>query len=311
MIDTRKPFVLLDDTGENGAARGRIQARRLLLGAPAMRRSVPFLLAMALTSCTFEGGGLAPFHPAAVAPAEPDLDVPYVPTPRPVVEAMLDLAALTPSDYLIDLGSGDGRIVVAAARRGARALGVDIDPARVSEGYAAAQLADVGTRASFRRQDIFDTPIREASVVAAYLLPAINLRLRPRLLTELRPGTRVVTHAFTMGDWQPDEHRVIDGRNIYLWIVPAVVGGAWTLTDGGATMTLSLDQRFQRVTGTLSGGGRTMALRDVSLRGNRFAFTVDMSSGPRSYRGLVEGDSILPDPASPAAWRMRRASEQP
>lgn len=277
-----------------------------------MHRFASLLLAFGLASCTFEGGGLAPFHAAPVAPAEPDLDVPYVPTPRPVVAAMLDLAELAPSDYLIDLGSGDGRIVVAAAQRGARALGVDIDPARVSEGYAAAQLAGVGPRTSFRRQDIFDTPIREADVVTTYLLPAINLRLRPRLLTELRPGTRVVTHAFNMGDWQPDAHRVIDGRNIYLWIVPAVVGGVWTLSDGDAAMTLTLDQRFQQVTGTLAAGGRTTALRDLNLRGSRFTFTVDRPSGPRTYRGVVEGDSIVPDPAAGAAgWRARRAAEQP
>ncbi len=275
-----------------------------------MRPFLPLALAAALASCTFEGSGIAPFRPAATVPAELDLDVPYVPTPRPVVQAMLDLAELTPSDYLIDLGSGDGRIVVAAAQRGARAMGVDIDPARVSEGYAAAQLADVGQRTSFRRQDIFDTPIREASVVTTYLLPAINLRLRPRLLTELRPGTRVVTHAFTMGDWQPDAQRVVDGRNIYLWIVPAIVGGAWTLTDGAATMTLTLDQRFQRVTGTLAAGGRTMALRDVALRGARFAFTVDTPAGARTYRGLVDGDAIAPDPAAGSAgWIARRAAD--
>jgi hypothetical protein len=277
-----------------------------------LRFVAPLALLASLASCTFQGGGLAPFNPAPVAPAELDLDVPYVPTPRPVVEAMLDLAGLTPQDYLIDLGSGDGRIVVAAARLGARALGVDIDPARVSEGYAAAQLAAVGPRTSFRRQDIFDTPLGEATVVTIYLLPAINLRLRPRLLTELRPGTRVVTHAFAMGDWQPDEQRVIDGRNIYLWIVPAVVGGAWTLTDGGAAMTLNIDQRFQRATGTLGDGGRTMALRDVSLRGNLFVFTVDTAQGPRTYRGLVDGDAITPDPAAGAAtWRARRAAQQP
>lgn len=273
-----------------------------------MRRFAPLLLALGLAACTFEGGGIAPFHAAPVAPTELDLDVPYVATPRPVVEAMLDLAELAPSDYLIDLGSGDGRIVIAAAQRGARALGVDIDPVRVSEGYAAAQLAGVQARTTFRRQDIFDTPIREASVVTTYLLPAINLRLRPRLLTELRPGTRVVTHAFAMGDWQPDAHRVIDGRNVYLWIVPAVVGGDWALTDGAATMALTLDQRFQRVTGTLVASGRTMALRDLTLRGAHFVFTVDTPAGPRTYRGLVEGDSINPDPASgPAGWRIRRA----
>jgi hypothetical protein len=112
-----------------------------------------------------------------------------------------------------------------------------------------------------------------------------------------------------MGDWQPDAHRVIDGRNVYLWIVPAVVGGDWALTDGAATMALTLDQRFQRVTGTLAGGDRTMALRDVTLRGAHFAFTVDTPPGPRTYRGLVEGDAIVPDPAGgPAGWRARRAS---
>jgi hypothetical protein len=146
--------------------------------------------------------------------------------------------------------------------------------------------------------------------VTAYLLPAINMRLRPRLLTELRPGTRLVTHAFTMGEWQPDAHRVVDGRNVYLWIVPAVVGGAWALTDGGTTMALNIDQRFQNATGTLAGGGRTMALRDVTLRGNRFAFTVDMPGGARTYRGIVEDSAIVPDPAAgPASWRARRADE--
>ena len=277
-----------------------------------IRPIFPFALLAALSACAFQGGGIAPFTPAAVAPAEQDLDVPYVPTPRPVVAAMLDLAELTPSDYLIDLGSGDGRIVVAAAQRGARALGVDIDPVRVSEGYAAAQLAGVEARTSFRRQDIFETPLREATVVTAYLLPAINMRLRPRLLTELRPGTRLVTHAFTMGDWQPDAHRVIDGRNIYLWIVPAVVGGEWVFTDGGAPMALAIDQRFQNATGTLTGAGRTMPLRNATLRGTRFAFTVDMPGGARTYRGIVQDDAIVPDPTAGAAgWRARRAEERP
>ncbi|HEX8216994.1 MAG TPA: class I SAM-dependent methyltransferase, partial [Allosphingosinicella sp.] len=141
--------------------------------------------------------------PAAAIP-EDDLDVPYVPTPMRVVDRMLEMAEVGPSDYLIDLGSGDGRIPVAAARRGARALGVDIDPMRIGEAHAAARLAGVETRARFRRQDLFETPLREASVVTMYLLPDVNLRLRPRILTELRPGTRVLSHNFTMGDWRPD-----------------------------------------------------------------------------------------------------------
>ena len=229
--------------------------------------------------------------------------MPYVPTPRRVVTAMLDLAELTPEDYLFDLGSGDGRIAIMAAQRGARGLGVDIDPNRVAESNAAALLAGVEARARFRRQDLFDTPLREATVVTMYLLPGINMRLRPRLLTELRPGTRLVTHAFTLGDWRPDAERVVDAANIYLWIVPAPVEGQWTLTDGGATMVLTLDQRFQDVSGTLSAGGRTLPLRDVTLRGARLSFTVDLPTGPRTFVGVADGVTI----AGEGGWSARRA----
>jgi precorrin-6B methylase 2 len=254
--------------------------------AGAMRAPLPLIAIALLGACamSFEGGGLFPTRlapPARVA--EDRLDVPYVPTPEPVVEAMLDLAGVGPDDYLIDLGSGDGRIPIAAARRGARALGVDIDPERVAQANVAAEVAGVQDRVRFRRQDLFETPIGEASVIAMYLLPDVNLRLRPRLLTELRPGTRIVTHAFTIGDWAPDQRRVIGERNIFLWIVPAAVEGRWELTDGsGAPATLDLQQRFQVVTGTLTGAGRVMALRDVTLRGTRFSFTVDSAAGPRT-----------------------------
>ena len=150
---------------------------------------------------------------------------------------MLDLAQVTAADYLIDLGCGDGRIAVAAAQRGARALGVDLDPLRIQEAAAAARIAEVESRVNFRRQDLFRTPIYEASVVALYLLPDVNLGLRPRLLTELRPGSRIVSHAFDMGDWRPEAEDRLDGRRIFLWIVPAVAGGSWALTDadGGHT----------------------------------------------------------------------------
>lgn len=248
---------------------------------------------LALCACTFQGGGIAPFEPAPVAPAEADLEVPYVPTPRPVVAAMLELAGVGAQDFLIDLGSGDGRIPIMAAQRGARALGVDIDPRRVAEASAAAQLAQVEQRARFRRQDLFDTPIGEASVITMYLLPDINLRLRPRLLTEARAGTRIVSHNFTLGDWQPDSQRSIDASIVYLWIVPAVVGGSWTVIDGsGAAMALELDQRFQQVIGTLAVAGRTLELRDVALSGTAFRFTVDAPGGPRTYRGIVDGAEI-------------------
>lgn len=274
----------------------------------AMKAPLPPVALVLLGACamSFEGGGLFPtrFAPPAQV-AEDRLDAPYVPTPEPVVEAMLDLADVGPDDYLIDLGSGDGRIPIAAARRGARALGVDIDPERVAQATLAARLAGVENRVAFRRQDLFETPIGEASVIAMYLLPDINLRLRPRLLTELRPGTRIVTHAFTIGDWQPDQRRVIGERNIFLWIVPAAVEGRWELAEGnGPPATLDLQQRFQVVGGTLTGGGRVSALRDVSLRGVRLSFTVDTAAGARTYRGIVSDNAIAPE--SGTAWRARR-----
>jgi SAM-dependent methyltransferase len=236
--------------------------------------------------------------------AEDDLDVPYVPTPRRVVEAMLDLAELRPNDYLIDLGSGDGRIAVMAAQRGARALGVDLDPARVSEAHAAAALAQVATLARFRRQDLFETPLREATVVTMYLLPEVNMRLRPRLLTELRPGTRIVSHNFDLGDWRPDAQREFDASRIFLWIVPAAAGGSWIVERGdGRTEVLELAQRFQEVSGMLAG----RRLQDVVLRGRSLRFTV---SG-ETFHALVQDAAIVSDPAAPAgtvsAWSARRS----
>ena len=272
-----------------------------------MRLTLALACASLLGACTFEGGGIAPFDLAPAAVAEQDLEVPYVQTPRPVVAAMLDLADVGPDDYLIDLGSGDGRIAIMAAQRGARALGVDIDPDRVAEATLGAGVAGVETRALFRRQDLFDTPLREASVVTMYLLPAINLRLRPRLLTELRPDTRIVSHNFTLGDWAPDETREIGASHIFLWVVPAVAEGRWALEGApGADGMLELEQIFQTVSGTL--GGRP--LRDVALRGRQLRFAVDLPGGTRTFHGLVEEREIVPDPASPAGfradWRARR-----
>jgi hypothetical protein len=216
-----------------------------------------------------------------------------------VVERMLDMAEITPSDYLIDLGSGDGRIPVAAAGRGARALGVDIDPVRIGEAYAAARFAGVETRARFRRQDLFQTPIRDASVVTMYLLPDINLRLRPRLLTELRPGTRILSHNFTLGDWRPDAEAEVDASRIYLWIVPAVAGGAWTMRlADGRTTPLVLEQRFQDVTGTLGAD----EIVDARLRGTSLRF----KAGGRVFEGSVRDRTIEPSHPS-AGWLATRS----
>jgi protein-L-isoaspartate O-methyltransferase len=150
------------------------------------------------------------------------LDVPYVPTPQSVVDAMLQVANVQKNDTLYDLGSGDGRIVITAAQRfGTRGVGVDLDPARVREANANAQQARVSDLVEFRQQDLFQTDLRNATVVTLYLLPDINLKLRPKLLQELKPGTRIVSHAFDMGDWKPEKIVQVNGRTIYFWTVPA------------------------------------------------------------------------------------------
>ncbi|MDQ3668455.1 MAG: class I SAM-dependent methyltransferase [Acidobacteriota bacterium] len=155
-------------------------------------------------------------------PQEKKLDVPYVPTPQTVVDAMLSMAAVKKDDVVYDLGCGDGRIVITAAKKyGARGVGVDIDPDRIKEANANAKQAGVSERVKFIQQDLFQTDFKEASVVTLYLLPDINLKLRPKLLSELKPGTRVVSHAFDMGDWKPDKTASAEGeRTIYYWIIP-------------------------------------------------------------------------------------------
>jgi SAM-dependent methyltransferase len=244
-----------------------------------------------------------PLLPAAPTPsyaaAEPEYDVPYVPTPPELVEAMLDLAGVARGDYLIDLGCGDGRIAIAAARRGARALGVDIDPSRIEAANLALALANLpAANVRFRRQDLFATPIAEASVIALYLLPSINLALRPRLLTELRPGARIVSHAFDMGEWRPEAEQRHDGRRILLWRVPAVAGGSWAMREAdGTAWALDLDQRFQDVTGTMSGQGRVIAV-EGTLTGTALAFT----AGGRRFEGAV-GDASM----GGEGWRATRA----
>ncbi len=157
----------------------------------------------------------------AFAQSKKTPDVPYVPTPQTVVDEMLKIAAVTKDDVVYDLGSGDGRIVITAAKKyGARGVGVDISSERVEEANANAREAGVTDRVRFMQQDLFQTDIKEATVVTLYLLPDVNLRLRPKLLSDLKPGTRVVSHSFDMGDWKPDKTVEVDGRSIYYWIIP-------------------------------------------------------------------------------------------
>jgi SAM-dependent methyltransferase len=208
--------------------------------------------------------------------AERELDVPYVSTPHEVVTEMLRLANVTHDDVVYDLGCGDGRIVIAAAQEyGARGTGVDLDPQRIMEAEANARQARVETRVRFLLQDLFETDLRDATVVTLYLLPQVNLQLRPILLRDLKPGTRVVSHEFSMDDWRPDRSVRKHARNIYLWIVPAQVTGIWAWTPAGATepYTLRLTQQYQQVNGTLQANGMEMALTDVVLVGDHLRFT--------------------------------------
>jgi precorrin-6B methylase 2 len=147
-------------------------------------------------------------------------DVPYVPTPHAVVDKMLEVAKVGPNDVVYDLGCGDGRIVIAAAKKGARAVGIDIDEQRIREAKSNAAAAGVADRVQFRQEDLFKTDFREATVVTMYLLTSVNMRLRPRLLAELKPGTRIVSHAFDLGDWKPLETHKVGSSTVYYWVVP-------------------------------------------------------------------------------------------
>ena len=179
------------------------------------------LLALSSSTAYLTIAGSALAESTTSATKSPKLDVPYVPTPQPVVDKMLEMASVTKNDVVIDLGSGDGRIPVTAAKEyGATAIGVDLNPERVREAKENARRAGVEDKVEFKQQDLFGTDIGEATVLTMYLLSNVNMKLRPRILTELKPGTRVVSHSFDMGDWKPERTETVDGRTIHFWTVP-------------------------------------------------------------------------------------------
>ena len=216
-------------------------------------------------------------------------DVIWVPTPDEVVDRMLTMAQLGPNDFHMDLGSGDGKIVIAAAKRGARSLGIEYNPDMVKLATENAQKAGVTGKASFRRADIFETDFSQATVITLYLLPSLNMKLRPQLL-QMKPGTRIVSHSFTMEDWEPDEVSSMDGRRAYFWRVPANVMGSWTLDAGGQKTELTLEQTFQKINGWVTLGPVHGGLRDARLSGADIAFTyVDAKGVRREFTGKVNG----------------------
>lgn len=227
-------------------------------------------------------------------------DVPYVPTPQAVVNAMLDIAKVRQGDYLIDLGSGDGRIVITAAKQyGAEGFGVDIDPERIIESNQNAKEAGVSDRVEFIQADLFTTDFSKANVLTMYLLPQVNLRLRPVILDTLKPGTRIVSHAFDMGDWEPDQRREVEGKQVYYWVVPAKVGGAWRVTEGGKAQTVTLTQQYQMLEGRTDGG----AMAKGRLDGTAITLTLTGGDGKdRTLTGTVEGGRI-----TGKGWTAERA----
>lgn len=226
-----------------------------------------------------------PFKPEV---GQPGKDVVWVPTSEALVEKMLELAKVTKDDFVIDLGSGDGRTVIAAAKRGARALGIEFNPDMVALSRENAASQGVSDRARFVQADLFESDFSQATVITMFLLPSINLKLRPKIL-DLRPGTRVVSNSFTMEEWEADETATItEGCESWctalLWIVPAKVDGTWQLADGTITVT----QQFQHFSGTLTTGGAAHTIADGKLRGNELSFT----AGGARYSGRVSGNTI-------------------
>jgi methyltransferase family protein len=254
------------------------------------------------------GSAFAQAQAQATKPFEPQVgragkDVVWVPTPQALVDKMLELAAVTPQDYLMDLGSGDGRTVITAAKRGVQAVGIEYDPEMVDLSVRNAAAAGVSDKAKFVKADLFKTDFSKATVITMFLLPSINLQLRP-LILDMKPGTRVVSNTFTMEDWQPDETARIESCEQWctalFWIVPAKVQGAWESPQG----RLTLRQQFQMVSGTV---GAT-AITDGKLRGDQISFT----AGGSQYSGRVNGNRIegtVKSAGRTANWQATRAGQ--
>ena len=221
-------------------------------------------------------------------------DVVWVPTPDEVVQRMLRMAKVTPQDTVYDLGAGDGKIAIAAGKIGATSVGIEYNPdmAKLAQCYVQAEKLTGKTR--IIQGDVFKEDFSKASVVTMYLLPELNLRLRPTILN-MKPGTRVTSHQFTMGDWEPDETAEIDYRTAYLWIVPAKVEGTWALREQGsnAQYAVNLSQKYQKITGDIATGSAKQPLVGATVRGEeiRFAFNDDKGV-TRTLNGTVRGNEL-------------------
>jgi len=241
------------------------------------------LIFSAIAACAFAQAPSAEFTPEV---GQSGKDVVWVPSPQELVDKMLDMAKVTPKDYLMDLGSGDGRTVITAAKRGVRALGIEFNPDMVALSKRNAAKAGVSDKASFVEADIFRSDLTPATVITLFLLTDLNIKLRPTILT-LKPGTRIVSNTFRMGDWEPDQTVELGCDTYctaYLWVVPARVEGRWKTAQG----ELTLKQEYQKVSGTLKSGNVAAPISRGNLRGDQITF---MAAGAE-YRGRVNGDTI-------------------
>lgn len=267
-------------------ARGLVVVAFSLVAASVSGQAAP-----AQTTDTRTPDAQKPYEPMV---AQPGKDVVWVPTPQPTVDNMLALTKLTPQDYLIDLGSGNGITVISAAKRGARAQGVEFNPDMVALSQRLAKEAGMADRATFVQGDLFEADLSKATVITLFLLPSINLRLRPALL-ELKPGTRIASNTFDMGDWQPDAEASSSACTSWckalMWVVPAKVAGTWRLGD----QTLTLTQQYQIVGGTLG----STPIAEGKLKGADITFT----AGGKTYAGRVDGDTM-----TGSGWSATRTS---
>ena len=265
-----------------------------------VRAAIAFFLAVACAACAQTQAPPQAYEPKL---GQAGKDVIWVPTPQVLVDKMLDMAKLTPHDHLIDLGSGDGRTVITAAKRGARAHGIEYNPDMVELSRRNAAREGVSGKATFAQADLFKSDFSQASVITMFLLPSINLKLRPKIL-ELKPGTRVVSNSFTMDKWNADETATVGEGctswcTAYLWIVPAKAQGAWKLPQG----ELTLKQEFQTLSGALRSEGRTVPVENGRVRGTELAFSVDGVD----YRGRVDGERLDLATADGRRWIATRA----
>jgi hypothetical protein len=270
-----------------------------------LRRAFLIAAVSLVSSYALAHAQTATFEPAI---GQPGKDVVWVPTPEALVDSMLDLAKVTPQDFLIDLGSGDGRTVIAAAKRGLKAHGIEYNPSMVALSKRNAADERVTDRATFATADLFESDFSQATVVTMFLLPTINVELRPKILN-LRPGTRIVSNTFDMGEWRTDDTVTLQGCDRWctalLWIVPAKVEGSWRSPQGD----LTLEQQFQMVSGVLGSGSNAVPVTNGRLRGDEISFT----AGAAQYNGRVTGDTIearVVSGGSTSNWRATRVNSR-